>query len=333
MDMRFILPLIGILSLTLLPLLVWWVVHVVSWAFHFVSPQAGRVLEWVARGLGATVLLLMVAGHTWGPRHLVVRHVEYSSPLVPKGFDGYRIAQFTDLHLASQAHQRGMVKKLVDTLLAQHADMICFTGDLVTLSHDEIDGHETQLSRLTAPDGVYSVLGNHDYHIYTHLGRREQERLVEEMKQRERSLGWDLLLNGHRIIARGGDTLCLGGVENDGNRRHFPQLGDLPKTFAGTDSIAFKVLLSHDPTHWRRKVLPDTDVALTLSGHTHGMQFKLFGWSPSQWIYPEWCGLYAEGARALHVSTGVGGAGLPFRLGAWPEITVITLRHSEWPKP
>ena len=147
-------------------------------------------------------------------------------------------------------------------------------------------------------------------------------------------MNWDLLLNEHRIIRQGRDSIALVGVENDG-KPPFPERGDLKKALAGIPGYGqgndsthmFKVLLSHDPTHWRRKVLPQTDIQLTLSGHTHGMQFMLFGWSPSKFFYPEWKYMYHEGERGLYVSLGIGGALIPFRFGAWPEINVITLHN------
>ena len=137
-------------------------------------------------------------------------------------------------------------------------------------------------------------------------------------------MGWQLLLNENRLIVRGNDSIAIIGVENDG-KPPFPAMGDLPRATSGTDRL-FKLLLSHDPSHWRRKVLPDTDIQLTLSGHTHAMQFRLGGFSPSAWIYPEWGGLYTENGRGLYVNMGIGSVMIPYRFGAWPEISVITLR-------
>lgn len=229
----------------------------------------------------------------------------------------------------------GMVEKVVERIMEQCPDMIVFTGDLVSTEANELDGFDEILSRLHAPDGVYSILGNHDYLTYAYyLSPEEQAAQREELKKRQRAMNWDLLLNEHRIIRQGRDSIALVGVENDG-KPPFPERGDLKKALAGipgygqgNDSTRmFKVLLSHDPTHWRRKVLPQTDIQLTLSGHTHGMQFMLFGWSPSKFFYPEWKYMYREGERGLYVSLGIGGALIPFRFGAWPEINVITLHN------
>ena len=194
-----------------------------------------------------------------------------------------------------------------------------------------MSGYRNELSRLKARDGVFSGMGNHDYHLYTYTGfsERKQMQRLRKMLAREISLGWQLLLNDHRSITRGKDSICMVGSENYGVKHRFPKRGDLKKTFEGAEDVPFKILLTHDPTHWRSKVLPESDVALTLSGHTHAMQFMIGSWSPSKYDYAEWRGMYYEGKRALHVSSGFGGAGFPFRFGAWPEVVVITLKHCE----
>ncbi|MDD6892061.1 MAG: metallophosphoesterase, partial [Bacteroidales bacterium] len=200
-----------------------------------------------------------------------------------------------------------------------------FTGDLVNSRATELAPFLTALSQLQAPDGVYSVLGNHDYGTYARWSSpREQAANLDTLKRLERQLGWRLLLNEHHCLHRGSDSIVVAGVENSG-RPPFPDRGDLRRALQGTNG-RFRILLSHDPTHWRREVLPRTDVQLTLSGHTHDMQVSLFGFSVSRWIYPEHRGLYLEGGRALYVNIGLGYVLFPLRLGAWPEITVITLR-------
>ena len=305
----------------------------------------GLALLWPGAEPAATVvsltasvllLLVMVYGTFCGPTRLRVTHVEFASADLPAAFDGYRIVQLSDLHLISLKGHPEMVDTIVRAVAAEKPDMVVFTGDLVSTDSKEMEGFEEALARLQAPDGVYSVLGNHDYLEYArYLTPRQRAARFAELKERQRALGWDLLLNEHRILRRGTDSIALVGVENNG-RPPFPQRGDLKKALRGvpgyeasvSDSARlFKVLLSHDPTHWRENVLPETDIQLTLSGHTHGMQFMLFGWSPSRYIYPEWRGLYRQGERALHVSLGIGGALIPFRFGAWPEINVVTLRR------
>ena len=303
---------------------------------HFIIRRCPRS-PFTAIGLVLAVVSFfnILYGTLAGITRFDTKEVEYRSANIPEGFDGYRIVQFSDLHLTSFRNRPEMVEKVVERIMEQCPDMIVFTGDLVSTEANELDGFDEILSRLHAPDGVYSILGNHDYLTYAYyLSPEEQAAQREELKKRQRAMNWDLLLNEHRIIRQGRDSIALVGVENDG-KPPFPERGDLKKALAGipgygqgNDSTRmFKVLLSHDPTHWRRKVLPQTDIQLTLSGHTHGMQFMLFGWSPSKFFYPEWKYMYREGERGLYVSLGIGGALIPFRFGAWHEINVITLHN------
>lgn len=282
------------------------------------------------------VFCAVAYGFLWGPDRLMVREADFDSPELPVSFDGYRIVQFSDVHLASFQHRTEQIDLLVDSINALSPDIIVFTGDLVNTDADELLPFMKSLSRLKAPDGVFSILGNHDYQNYArYLSLEEQAKHLEQLQERQQQMGWHLLTNGHAVLQRETDSIAVVGVENDG-KPPFPERGNLQQalgTLPGYGSHLrnskplFKILLSHDPTHWRRKVLPETDIQLTLSGHTHGMQFMLFGWSPSQYIYPEWRGMYSENGRSLYVSLGVGGALIPFRFGAWPEINLITLHH------
>ena len=184
-------------------------------------------------------------------------------------------------------------------------------------------------SRIQSRDGVVSVMGNHDYaHYYGWENPADSLKDVQLLECQQREMGWILLLNENLVMHRGNDSIAIVGVENDG-RPPFPALGDLNKAQRGLLDNCFKVLLSHDPTHWRRSVLPETNIDLTLSGHTHGMQFQLGSFSPAAWFYPEWGGEYRqEDGRALYVSLGAGEALLPFRFGAWPEVNLITLKKN-----
>ena len=267
----------------------------------------------------------IIFGAIFGKEFFQVKEVTFASADVPPAFDGYRILQLSDMHTGSWTDQGNALQRAVSLCNAQHPDLIVFTGDLVNSRADELKPFMPILSQLQAKDGVYSVLGNHDYGTYVHWDT-EADRLanIDTLISRERQMGWHMLMNEHHILHRGNDSIALIGVENSGNPP-FPNRGNLHKAQKGTENL-FKVLLSHDPTHWRRSVLPTTDVDLTLSGHTHGMQLKLGGFSPASWFYDEWGGFYYEGGRALHVSLGAGEVLMPFRLGAWPEINVITLR-------
>lgn len=220
-----------------------------------------------------------------------------------------------------------MVAEIVDKVNAFHPDAIFFTGDLVNSSPKEVSMFIPILAGMKAKDGVFSILGNHDYCEYrSYTAPDSPERNLAELIRTECSMGWTVLLNEHHLLHRDNDSIALIGVENDGEPP-FPSRADLRKATRGLDGNIYKILLSHDPSHWRRAVLPDTDIHLTLSGHTHALQLKIGGFSPALWKYPEWGGLYREGARLLHVSTGVG-SNVAFRLGAWPEINVIRL-HSK----
>lgn len=272
--------------------------------------------------------LLMAYGFFFGWRHVIVRRATCSSPLLPKAFDGYKVLQLSDIHIGTYLRNRKFVDKLVRIVNAQKADLIVFTGDLVNVSADEVIPFQHALGQIKAPDGVFSIMGNHDYCEYIpDKTERNIEKNQTVLKYLEGKIGWRLLLNEHALISRGGDTIAVIGVENI-SRPPFPDYGDLRKAMAGLPRGMFKILLSHDPSHWRRGVLHQTDIALTLSGHTHAGQVRIGRWSPSRAAYQEWGGKYTEGGSMLYVSTGIGGT-VPFRLGAWPEVNVITLRRKD----
>ena len=252
------------------------------------------------------------------------KEVEYRSANIPEGFDGYRIVQISDIHIGSWQGNPDPIKQLVDLVNGQKPDLIVFTGDLVNQQSHELDGFQEILSQLYAPDGVYSILGNHDYGSYYHWQSPKAEIAnLDYLIRQQKAMGWKLLNNEHDILHHKGDSIALIGVENDGEPP-FSQFADLPQAMQGTEGM-FQILLSHNPTHWRREVLPQSGISLMLAGHTHAMQGILFGHSLAELIYPEWRGMYYEGKRALYVNIGIGYVGLPFRFGAWPEITVLKL--------
>ena len=287
-----------------------------------------RIFRIIGMALAIFAIALLSFGYFVGRHHYVIHRQTFYFPDLPKRFEGYRIAQFSDMHIGTlrDGHEED-AKKIVELINAQHCDAILFTGDLVNHQSMELDGFQRDLSKLSAPDGVYAVMGNHDYSMYIkYPTEKERDADVEELQRRIRNYGWTLLLNEHRVLRRGNDSLIIAGVENDG-LPPWPALGDLPKTMKGLKRSCFTVLMSHDPTHWRRAILPRTNIQLTLSGHTHAGQFKVFGWSPVSYVYREWSGAYAEGNQVLNVSDGIGAVMFPFRFGAWPEINVITLRR------
>lgn len=279
-------------------------------------------------GFAAAVIWvgILLYGSIWGKTKFDIKPVTYQSSLVPKGFDGYKIVQLSDIHIGSWKGNGKALLEAVELANAQHPDLIVFTGDLINNKATELEGYEETLSLLKAKDGVFSILGNHDYGpYYKWKTPQEQAENLISLEKKEAGMGWVLLNNEHHILHHNGDSIALIGVENWG-MPPFSGKGDLKKAIKGTEDIPFKLLLSHNPTHWRKKVLPESDVALMLSGHTHGMQLAFGAHSLSSLVYPQWGGLYSQKGRSLYVNVGLGFLGLPFRFGAWPEITVITLR-------
>lgn len=279
-------------------------------------------------GYVASALLFaaMVYGGFMGFRRLVVVPTTIRPAALPCAFSGYRIVQLSDLHLGTFSGRGEVVRAIVDSVNRLRPDLIVVTGDLVNYRASEAAAFLSEMKRLRARDGVVSVMGNHDYaQYYRHLSSADSVADILALQRIERAAGWHLLLNDRLTLRRGNDSLVIAGVEN-GGRPPFPNQADLPRALRGLSPEAFVVLLSHDPTLWRRAVVGKTRVALTLSGHTHGMQFRVGHFSPAAWFYPEWGGLYSAGRQQLFVSQGVGQVLLPFRLGAWPEINLITLR-------
>ena len=288
------------------------------------------------------VLLIVVElyGTLYGWRHLVVKKCTCKSLLLPKSFEGYKILQISDLHVGTFLESPSFVEKLVEKINSLSPDLIVFTGDLVNIKATEVVPFVKILKKLKAKDGVYSVLGNHDYCEY---GIPADKNFNDFTKKRwairnqhalmflQRQMGWNLLMNENVKITRQNEynkeeSIFVIGVENI-SKPPFQDYGNMTKAMEGMRIGTFKILLTHDPSHWRRGVIGQTDIALTLSGHTHAGQFKIGKFSPAKWMYHEWGGKYVEEGSMLHVSLGVGGT-MPFRLGAWPEINEIKLvRH------
>ena len=250
---------------------------------------------------------------------------------LPKAFDGYRITQISDIHCGSYDNYEN-IRYGVDLIKSQKSDVILFTGDLVNNLANEVHNWKSLFATLQAPDGVFSIMGNHDYGDYSSWETTEaKQQNLEHLFQLQKQMGWQLLLNEHCYLERDGEKIALIGVENWGHGR-FSKYGDLNKAMEGVNTEDFKILMSHDPTHWQEVVLPENkDIQLTLSGHTHGMQCGIeipgwLKWSPSQYIYKYWGGMYEEGGKYLNVNRGFGYHAFPGRLGVWPEITVIELK-------
>ena len=264
-------------------------------------------------------------GFIEGWKRLELKHITFTSPDLPPYFDGYRLVQITDFHLGSFPPGNDFVQKVVDATNNEEPDMILFTGDLVNNQASEVEPYLDTLGQLHAPDGIYSIWGNHDYCEYGNnhsIGALKRNRRM--LYGYQESLGWHQLMNEHHVVSHGKASIAVIGVENPG-QPPFTNRSNLKKAMKGLNPDMFKILLSHDPHHWRKEVV-GKKIQLTLAGHTHAGQLKIGKWTPARMAFKEWGGAYRVGEQMLYVSSGIGGS-FPFRLGAWPELTVITLKR------
>ncbi|MFT4523077.1 MAG: putative MPP superfamily phosphohydrolase [Bacteroidia bacterium] len=284
---------------------------------------------------GALVATSFLGAMTYGVskgshRYRVIRKKLKINNL-PASFAGLKLLQISDIHSGSFWSKKE-VERGVNMILKEEADLVFFTGDLVNNVAEEMDDYLDVFGKISAPLGVFSVLGNHDYGEYVagFNSERDLANNIEKLTQVHGKLGWDLLNNEHRVITKNGEKLGIVGIENWGNKMHFKKYGNMKKALHNMEDVPVKLLLSHDPSHWKGEVLKDyPEIDVTFSGHTHGMQFGLetagFKWSPIKYFYNEWAGLYTEGEQQLYVNRGFGYLGFPGRLGIWPEITVFEL--------
>ncbi len=313
------------------------------WAARgFSSPAPGSTAqpltrsEFISRlalGLGAVPLLAMLWGMVKGKTDYTVRRVVLRYPNLPASFDGFKILQISDLHTGSFGDNIEPMQRAVAMINAQKADLIVMTGDLVNDRATEVEPHIPALAGIKSDLPIFSILGNHDYGDYVQWGSIEAKRAnLQRLAQNHAKIGWRLLLDESHTIRRGDDELAVLGVQNWSSHPQFPKHGKLAQTHAASGNAPFKLLLSHDPSHWEAQVLDYKDIDLTLSGHTHGMQFGInlpfFKWSPVQYSYPQWAGLYEQGRQKLYVNVGLGYLGIPMRAGFLPEITVLELRRA-----
>ena len=286
-------------------------------------------LSWLGLGLGGTLFGTLLFGFS-NKYNYQVKKIKLSFKNLPAAFKGMRMVHISDIHSGSFQDIRA-VNKGIDLILKQQPDLIVFTGDLVNDRATEMDPYQNSFGRLTAPLGVFSTLGNHDYGDYVQWPTAQAKiDNLEALKKVHANMGWRLLMNEHVVLEKNGEKIALLGIENWGAKARFPKYGKMDLAHPGTENIPFKILLSHDPSHWDAQVLPEyPGIDLMLSGHTHGMQFGLenpyFKWSPVQWMYKQWAGLYEQGAQKLYVNRGYGFIGYPGRVGILPEITVIEL--------
>ena len=304
-----------------------------------------KVGEYLGIAVALAVIYIILYGITIGFSKLEVRHITFESSRVPAAFDGYKIVQFSDSHTGSfRGPYAHLLQQSIDTINAQHPDLVCFVGDIENFSPNELEPHRAAFSSIKAKDGVMTIMGNHDYSTYLRLPPREETAMVQRTRDMQRSFGWDMLENENRIIHRNGDSILVIGEENWG-LPPFQQYGDVRKALGDITLTLDKdkrtptlsLMLSHDPNAWRHHVMPVIVPDITLSGHTHGTQFSLFGWSPASMVYQEWGGEYylnednqqsTDTPSLLSVSTGFGG-NFPFRFNMPREIVVITLKHKK----
>ncbi len=287
-------------------------------------------LNWLGMATGGFLFGSLVYGFS-NKYNYQLKKIKLHFDNLPDGFKGMKIVQFSDVHSGSFTNKKA-VSRGVKMIMDQQADLIFFTGDLVNDISTEMKTYMDVFSQVKAPLGVYSIFGNHDYGDYIKwpVDGVSKAQNLENLAQVHAELGWQLLRNRHVVIERNGDQMPIIGVENWSNIGRFPKYGDLPKAYNGTENFPFKILLSHDPSHWDAQVRPEfPDIDLMLAGHTHGMQFGVelpgFRWSPVQYVYKEWDGLYEKGKQKLYVNPGYGFIGYPGRVGILPEITVFEL--------
>ena len=298
---------------------------------EFSFPQRRRFLSLIGMGIAAVPFGALLFGMYKGKYNFKVLKYTMEYDDLPTAFDGYQITQISDVHSGSFDNRR-KIEYAIDLVNQQKSDVLLFTGDMVNNKAEEMYPWKDLFAKLEAKDGKFSVLGNHDYGDYVDWETPEAKKAnLEDLINLQKEIGFDLLLNEARFLTKGNDRIALIGVENWG-KGGFKKAGDLQKAKSTADKNDFKILMSHDPSHWEEEVIPDDyHYHLTLSGHTHGMQFGIeipgwFKWSPVKWRYKQWAGIYEEMGQFINVNRGFGFLGYPGRVGIWPEITVITLK-------
>ena len=292
-------------------------------------------LSWIGLGIGTGLFGTLLYGFS-NKYNYQVKKIQLAFSTLPSAFKGLKIVHISDIHSGS-FQDKIAVEHGVNMILQQKADLILFTGDLVNDRAEEMTDYMDVFSKLSAPMGVFSSLGNHDYGDYVSWPTPEAKiENLESLKQVHAKLGWRLLMNEHVLLEKNKEQIAILGIENWGAKGRFPKYGKMKEAYSGTEKIPFKILLSHDPSHWDAEVKPKypsitnySDIDLMLAGHTHGMQFGLenpyFKWSPVKWMYKQWAGLYEDGNQKLYINRGYGFIGYPGRVGILPEITVIEL--------
>ena len=286
-------------------------------------------LSWMGVGLSSTLFFSLLYGFGNKYNYKVIKK-KIALKGLPSSFKGFKIIHISDIHSGS-LKDKAAVLKGIELIEKQNADLVLFTGDLVNDRASEMYDWMDVFGKIKAPNGVFSTLGNHDYGDYVKWDTTEEKKQnLEALKKVHQDLGWRLLMNENTSIEKNGEKIKIVGIENWGAKARFPKYGKMDLAMQGVRKEDVAILLSHDPSHWEAEVIPKyASVQLTLSGHTHGMQFGLenpyFKWSPVQWVYKQWAGIYESKDQQLYVNRGFGFLGYPGRVGILPEITLIEL--------
>ncbi|MFN8253471.1 MAG: metallophosphoesterase [Ferruginibacter sp.] len=286
-------------------------------------------LNWLGLATGTTLFGSLLYGFS-NKYNYEIKRLQLAFENLPNAFKGLKIVHISDIHSGSFMDKTAVAHG-VEKIMHEKPDIILFTGDLVNDRATEMDEYRELFSQLKAPLGVYSTLGNHDYGDYVHWpSQQHKEQNLEDLKKVHASMGWRLLMNEHVVLEKKGEQIALLGIENWSAKARFPKHGRMDLAHPGTEKYPFKILMSHDPSHWDAEVkIKYPDIDLMLSGHTHGMQFGVeipgFKWSPVQYMYKQWAGVYEAGKQKLNVNRGFGFIGYPGRVGVLPEISVIEL--------
>lgn len=316
------------------------IVRLVRWLVALVANPApsgegtaiprSQFISAVGLTLASIPFVSMLYGILIGAHDYRVRKVKIALKNLPASFEGFKILQLSDIHSGSFTNPE-LVQKGIDLANAQKADVVFFTGDLVNNIADEVGEYQQMFASIKAPMGVYSVLGNHDYGDYVEWASPSAKRdNLDQLIGIHKAMGWDILVNEHRILKKGNDQIAVIGIENWGAKGRFPKYGKMKEAVKNMEPASVKLLLSHDPSHWDAQVIPEYgDIDVMFAGHTHGMQFGVeiagIKWSPVKYMYEQWGGLYQKGKQFLYVNRGFGYIGFPGRVGMPPEITVVEL--------
>ena len=295
------------------------------------SPGRSAALSKIAMGIAAVPLASLVYGMVKGAHKYQIKNISLNLKNLPAAFEGLKIVQISDIHSGS-FYNKEAVMKGIKMIIDQEPDIVFFTGDLVNNEAVEFEDYLEMFSTIRAPLGIFSVLGNHDYGDYRNWPTENaKSQNLSHLMDLQKRMGWRLLMDEHIKIEKDGDQIAVLGIQNWGAKGRFPKYGNLNNAYKGAENSPVKLLLSHDPSHWEAQVLKDfPDIDAMFAGHTHGMQFGIeipgLKWSPVQYMYEQWAGLYAQNGQQLYVNRGFGFIGYPGRVGIWPEISVFTLK-------